>query len=103
MKQKFLQAVTAMLLIVTLTMANFLLLCVNVVSYAAEIINMESSTNHKNVEYMAYFKDTAGNKVDSLDAKTNSEDLKLYFQVSVKKEGYFNGNITLNNANFNII
>ncbi len=102
MKQKFLQAVTAMLLIVTLTMANFLLLCVDVVSYAAEIINMESSTNHKNVEYMAYFKDAAGNKVDSLDAKTNSEDLKLYFQVSVKKEGYFNGNITLNNANFKL-
>ena len=102
MKQKFLQAITAMLLIVTLTMANFVLLCVDVVSYAAEIINMESSTNHRNVEYMAYFKDAAGNKVDSLDAKTNSEDLKLYFQVSVKKEGYFNGNITLNNANFKL-
>lgn len=102
MKQKFLQVITAMLLIVTLTMANFVLLCVDVVSYAAEIINMESSTNHRNVEYMAYFKDAAGNKVDSLDAKTNSEDLKLYFQVSVKKEGYFNGNITLNNANFKL-
>lgn len=102
MKQKFLQVITAMLLIVTLTMANFVLLCVDVVSYAAEIINMESSTNHRNVEYMAYFKDAVGNKVDSLDAKTNSEDLKLYFQVSVKKEGYFNGNITLNNANFKL-
>lgn len=102
MKQRILQVITAMLLIVTLTMANFVLLCVDVVSYAAEIINMESSTNHKNVEYMAYFKDAAGNKVDSLDAKTNSEDLKLYFQVSVKKEGYFNGNITLNNANFKL-
>lgn len=102
MKQKFLQVITAMLLIVTLTMANFVLLCVDVVSYAAEIINMESSTNHRNVEYMAYFKDAAGNKVDSLDAKTNSGDLKLYFQVSVKKEGYFNGNITLNNANFKL-
>ena len=102
MKQRILQVITAMLLIVTLTMANFVLLCVDVVSNAAEIINMESSTNHKNVEYMAYFKDAAGNKVDSLDAKTNSEDLKLYFQVSVKKEGYFNGNITLNNANFKL-
>lgn len=102
MKQRILQVITAMLLIVTLTMANFLLLCVDVVSYAAEIINMESSTNHKNVEYMAYFKNADGNKVDSLDAKTNSEDLKLYFQVSVRKEGYFNGNITLNNANFKL-
>ena len=49
-----------------------------------------------------WLKDAAGNKVDSLDAKTNSEDLKLYFEVSVKKEGYFNGNITLNNANFKL-
>ena len=77
-----------MLLILTLTMANVIMLCVDVVSYAAEIINMESSTNHKNVEYMAYFKDAAGNKVDSLDAKTNSEDLKIYFQVSVKNKIY---------------
>ena len=102
MKQRILQVITAMLLIVTLTMANFILLCVDVVSYAAETINMESSTNHKNVEFMAYFKDADGSKVDSLDAKTNSEDLKLYFQVSVRKEGYFNGSITLNNANFKL-
>lgn len=102
MKQRILQIATAMLLIVTLTMANFILLCVDVVSYAQDEINVESSTNHKNVEFMAYFKDQNGNKITNLDAKSNSENLKLYVQVSVRKEGYLNANIILNNANFKL-
>ena len=100
MKQRILNAITAMLLILTLTMANVIMLCVDVVSYAADSI--DSSTSHKNVEFMAYFKDANGNKTTSMDAKTNAEDLKLYFQVAVNKEGYFNGNIVLNNANFRL-
>lgn len=98
MKQRILQVITSLLLIITLTMANFLLLCVDVVSYAAE----EISTNHKNVEFMAYFKDEKGNKITEMDTYTNSNDLKLYFQISVKQEGYFNGNIVLNDANFKL-
>ena len=100
MKQRILNAITAMLLILTLTMANVIMLCVDVVSYAANSI--DNSTNSKNVEFMAYFKDANGNKTTSMDAKTNAEDLKLYFQVAVSKEGYFNGNIVLNNANFRL-
>lgn len=69
MKQRILKTITAMLLILTLTMANVIMLCVDVVSYAAETINIESATNHKNVEFMAYFKDTNGNKTSNLDAK----------------------------------
>lgn len=98
MKQRILQVITSLLLIITLTMANFLLLCVDVVSYAAE----EISTNHKNVEFKAYFKDENGNKITEMDTYTNSNDLKLYFQISVKQEGYFNGNILLNDANFKL-
>ena len=30
----------------------------------------------------------------------NAEDLKLYFQITVKQEGLFNGNIVLSDANF---
>ena len=52
------------------------------------------------VEFMAYFKDSNGNKVSSLDEKTNSEDMKMYLQVSVKQNGYFNGQISLKNSNF---
>lgn len=102
MKQRILQVITSMLLIMTLTMANFLLLCVDVVSYAADVINVDKNTNHKNIEFMAYFKDENENKIVEKDTYTNSENLKLYFKISVKQEGYFNGNIVLNNANFRL-
>lgn len=102
MKQKFLQVITSILLIITMTIANFLLICVNVVSYAADVINADKSTNHKNVEFMAYFKDENGNKVTEKSEATNNENLKLYFEVSVNREGYFNGKISLKDSNFTI-
>lgn len=100
MKQRILQVITSVLLIMTLTMANVLLLCANAISYAVEEASVNKSTNHKNVEFMAYFKDEKGNKVTEMNTYTDSNDLRLYFQVSVKQEGYFNGNIVLNDANF---
>ena len=57
MNQKILKIVTVLMIIDTLTMANFVLLCANVVSYALDTINADKSTNHKYVEFMAYFKD----------------------------------------------
>ena len=100
MKEKILKVTTAIALIITLTMANVLVLCDTIVSYAANAISETKSTSHKNVEFMAYFKDSDGNKVSSLDEKTNSEDMKMYLQVSVKQNGYFNGQISLKNSNF---
>ena len=100
MKEKILKITTAIALIMTLTMANVLVLCDSIVSYAANAISETKSTSHKNVEFMAYFKDSDGNKVSSLDEKTNSEDMKMYLQVSVKQNGYFNGQISLKNSNF---
>lgn len=100
MNQKFLKIITVLMLIVTLTMANFVLLCADVVSYANDVINAEKSTNNKNVEFIAYLKNEKGEKVNSFDAKMNAEDLKLYFQISVKQEGLFNGDIVLSDANF---
>lgn len=100
MNQKILKVITVLMLIATLTMANFMLLCADVVSYAVDTINADRSTNNKNVEFVAYLKNEKGEKVDSFDAKMNAEDLKLYFQISVKQEGLFNGDIVLNDANF---
>ena len=102
MNQKILKIITVLMIIATLTMANFVLLCANVVSYAIDEIEAGQKTNHKNVEFMAYFKDENENKITEMNAYTNSSDLKLYFQVSVKQEGYFNGNIILNNSNFKL-
>ena len=100
MNQKILKIITVLMLVVTLTMANFVLLCADVVTYAADTINADKSTNNKNVEFTTYLKNDKGEKVNSLDAKINAEDLKLYFQITVKQEGLFNGDIVLNDANF---
>lgn len=80
MKSKIIKIVTVMLLLVTLTMINFIYVGVGFISLAAEDI----STNHRNIEYTAELK---------------SEKL-LTLTVTVKNEGYFNGEITLENSNF---
>ena len=82
MKGKIMKIVTVMLLLITLTMVNFIYVGAGFVSLAAEDV----STNHKNVEFTA---------------RLNSEN-SLTLGVTVKNEGYFNGEITLENSNFNL-
>ena len=82
MKGKIIKIVTVMLLLITLTMVNFIYVGAGFVSLAAEDV----STNHKNVEFTA---------------RLNSEN-SLTLGVTVKNEGYFNGEITLENSNFNL-
>ena len=82
MKGKIIKIVTVMLLLITLTMVNFIYVGAGFVSLAAEDV----STNHRNVEFTAELK---------------SENL-LTLSVAVKNEGYFNGEITLDNSNFNL-
>lgn len=100
MRQKILNFITIVMIIATLTLADFLLLCVDVVSYANSVANSDKSTNHKNIEFMAYFKDEVGNRVTSLDTTINNSNIKLCFEIAVKREGYFNGNINLGTSNF---
>ena len=56
MNQKILKSITVLMLVITLTMANFVLLCADVVTYAADAINADKSTNNKNVEFYNIFK-----------------------------------------------
>ena len=100
MKQKIMKIITVIMLIITLTMVNVIMLCANAVTYAIETVNAEKSTSHKNVEFMAYFKDANGNKITEEEAEMNREDLKMYFQIAVKQEGYYNGSIEIKDANF---
>lgn len=80
MKNKILKILIAILLLVTLTVTNFIYVGVGLVSYAASSI----ATNHQNVEFDVQLKE--------------SNILSLI--ISVKKEGYFNGEIALENSNF---
>ena len=63
MKNKVLKMSIIILLIMTLTMTNFVFLGSSLISYAADTI----STNHENIEFDAYFKDSNGQKITTLE------------------------------------
>ena len=98
MKNKVLKISVVILLLITLTMTNFIFVGSSLISYAADGV----TTSHKNVEFEAYFKDANGNKVSSLERTSDIQEIPLYIRVSVNKEGYFNGNIELQDSNFNL-
>lgn len=102
MIKKVLKVLIIVSIIITLTMANFIAIGVNMVSYAEDILTQEVKTNHKNVEFSAYFKNEKGDKLKSTEKTINNEDTKLFIDVEVKQEGYFNGEISLDSGNFNI-
>ena len=79
MKNKILKISVVILLIMTLTMTNFIFLGSSIISYAADNI----STNHKNIEFDAYFKNNDGQKITTLDRTYNMQDMSLY--LSLKK------------------
>lgn len=96
MKSKILKICIATILILTMTMTNFVFVGAGLVTYAAEDV----STNNKNVEFEIGFEDENGNKSDNLEREFSNVDTYLYIKINVKKEGYFNGNISLENNNF---
>lgn len=100
MKSKVLKIGIILTLILSMTMTNFIFVGSSLISYAAD---GESATNHKNVEFKAYFKNNEGKEVSTLEKQTNEKaETFLYLRVGVKQEGYFNGEITLKNSNFTL-
>ena len=96
MNKKFLKVITVLMLIITLTMANFVLICADAVTYAA------SSVGKDNCTISAYFIDENGNKNDKLETSISNENIKLGLDIKVSDQGYFNGEISLNNSNFKL-
>lgn len=92
----------ALILVMILTSANLVLLGGYTRVYALsdeKLIKQDSSTNHKNVEFNAYFEGGVHNKTFDI----NSESAKLYLNVKVKENGYLeNGTIEFQNVNFKI-
>lgn len=98
MKNKIFKISMILVMILTMTMTNFLFVGKNLISYAVDDI----TTNHKNVEFTAYFKDKEGKEVTTLEKPQNEEETFLYLRFNVKKEGYFNGEIAIENSNFTL-
>lgn len=103
MKSKIFKISIATILIMVMTMTNFVFIGESLISYAIDGISITTATNNKNVEFAAYFKDDSGRITDTTQKSISSGDTKLYIQVEVKNEGYFNGSISLENSNFNLI
>lgn len=98
MERKFLKKLLVILIIFMLMATDFALLGTNLISYAV----IDSSTNNANIEYSTYFKDEKGKRVDSIVKGLKEEGIKIYAEIKVKNEGYFNGAIEITNSNFNI-
>ncbi len=89
----------ALVLVVVLTMADFVVIGINFASFAIDAI----STTNENVKVEAYFKDESGTKIFEQSENINAEQFNMYVDISILKEGYFNGKVCLENSNFSII
>lgn len=98
MKNKVFKISVILVMILTMTMTNFIFVGSTLISYAADA----QATNHKNVEFKAYFKDKEGREITTLEKEVNQEEAFLYLCIDVKKEGYFNGQIQLESSNFTL-
>ena len=95
--KKRLDAIIAIEIIITMTLYYFVFVGMTAVTYAIDVVK----TNHANVEYEAYFENEKGEKLEKIEDNIDKEEY-LYVDVTVKNEGYFNGEISLENNNFNI-
>ena len=95
------QKIVAMLTVFVMLLAQSAVVGITTVSYAIDML----ATNSNNVEFKAYF-ETQNNErteeTDRVDSKIDAKDLKLKIDVAVQNEGYFNGQISLENAGFRI-
>jgi len=101
MKERVLKALVAILLIITLTMANFIMVSFNAITYAVSVISNQTPTNNKNVTFDVYFKGENGEEYSAYEEPINNEQIELFIKIGVKS-GYFNGMVTLNNSNFKL-
>ena len=93
MKNKMLKALLISALIITLTIADFIILGVEFVTYALEDTKM--------VKFEVYFKNEL-EKLSSMGYEMKDSDMKLFMRVSVQDGIRFDGKITLANSNFKI-
>lgn len=97
-EKKLINKMCAILMIIALTISDFLFVGKSVVSYAIDMV----STNNNNVEFVAYFKNENEEKLDTKEIEVGKK-ATLYVDIAVKNEGYFNGKIILKNSNFKIV
>ena len=100
MENKVVKAALVIILIIAITVADFIWVGMNLVTYALENIN--NSTSNSNVKFGAYFKNEQELEVSQINSEMNNGQMKLYMEIAVENEGYFDGVVTLGNSNFKL-
>ena len=80
--RRIVKKVVAMLIVLSLTLADLSWVGINLVSYAVDTIG----TNNQNVDYNVYF-DTSSQSTE-IDAEIEKNDVNLIIELGVKKDGY---------------
>ncbi|MBR0427117.1 MAG: hypothetical protein IJK18_02815 [Clostridia bacterium] len=92
------QKTIAIILIIVMTSTYLNLLGVATITYAIDML----ATNNDNVEFRAYFVSQDGGETTEINKNINDKDLSLNIEIAVKNEGYFEGEIYLENPNFKL-
>lgn len=101
MGKELINKVIAVILILTLTIANVILLATEVYAEYEALEEQGIATNNKNVKFDSYFKN-GENKVHSISKDVNDNEFMLYFYIS-SENGYLkDGKISIDNPNFKI-
>ena len=93
-KERFMKKVVAVNIILTRVLYYFIFIGLNVVSYAAGF-------GKSSIDFESYFKQEDGNKVVALDT-TTTQEVYLYLNIGVREDGYFKGQVSFENSNFEI-
>lgn len=96
--KELLKKIVAIIIIIMMTMADFAIVGTHAVSYAIDIFH----TNNENISFFAYFINSENEKVTEIESDINAKEVDMYVEIALKDDGYFNGQIALGNASFNI-
>ncbi len=84
----------AILIILVIFLGQYAITGFLATSYAIDLLSI-----HENVQFRAYFKN-GEEELTEIEKSIDAKDLKLKIDVAVKNQGYFNGQISLQNAGF---
>ena len=89
--------VIAVLVTFVIIMSQYVITGLIEVSYAIDLL----ATQNNNVQFRAYFKN-GEEELTEIEKSIDAKDVKLKIDVAVKTQGYFNGQISFENAGFKI-
>ena len=99
MKNNILKKLLIVSIIFMILATDFYVLGAGIKSYAA---TADNETNNKNIEFSAYFKNENNEHVDKISQSIKNTSIKLYAEIKVKNDGYFNGSIQISDSNFKV-